>query len=326
MKVLVTGASGFVGGHLTNYLADQGLDVHVLIRNPDKFSFSKKITKHIGDITQMESVVKASQGCHTIFHLAGVVGYSKAQRHEMETVNVGGTQNVLIAIEKNKIPKLLNFSSVVAIGASFTPTPLNEKSSYNISHLNLGYFETKRKAEQLAFATSKKRGFECVCVNPSTIYGYGDALKGSRKVQVKVAQGKFPFYTPGGANIICVEDVVRATYQAWIKGISGERYILSGENLYIKDIFEMIARTAGVEPPKIGLPKTLLMALGKVGDALELLEKKAPLNSETAWTSTLYHWFDNSKAKKELGLNPKPAIEGIRNSIQWMKDNGVLNK
>lgn len=326
MKVLITGASGFVGGHLTNYLADQGLDVHILIRNPDKFSSSKKITKHVGDITQPESIIRASQGCHTIFHLAGVVGYSKAQRQEMETVNVGGTQNVITAVEKNKIPKLLHFSSVVAIGASFTPTPLNERSPYNISHLNLGYFETKRKAEELAFAASKKTGFECISVNPSTIYGYGDALKGSRKVQVKVAQGKFPFYTPGGANIICVEDVVSATYQAWIKGVSGERYILSGENLYIKTIFEMIAQEAGVEPPKIGLSKALLMALGKVGDALELFGKKGPLNSETAWTSTLYHWFDNSKAKKELGLNPKTAREGIKNSVQWMKDNGVLNK
>ncbi len=326
MKVLVTGATGFVGTHLTNYLVDQGLDVQVLVRNPKKLEATTKTTIHIGDVTDLSSLIAASKNCHSIFHLAGVVGYSKNQREEMERVNVQGTRNTIEAAQKNKIQKFLHFSSVVAVGASFSPTPLNEESAYNISHLNLGYFETKRKAEELAFSASKAGAFDCVAVNPSTIYGYGDALKGSRKVQIKVAQGKFPIYPPGGANIICVEDVVSATYQAWKKGRSGERYILSGDNLYIRQIFEMIAQTAGVLPPQIGISKEILMMMGKVGDLLEKIGQKGPVNSETAWTSVLYHWFDNSKAKKELGLNPKPAIQGIKNSVQWMVDHGVVKK
>lgn len=326
MKVLITGATGFVGTHLTNYLVDQGLDVHIVVRNPKKLETKSKVSVHLGDVTDLASLVSASKDCHSIFHLAGVVGYSKNQRKEMDRVNVQGTQNAIDAAKKNGIQKFLHFSSVVAVGASFTPTPLNEKSEFNISHLNLGYFETKRKAEELAFAASKSGAFECVAVNPSTIYGYGDALKGSRKVQIKVAQGKFPIYPPGGANIICVEDVVSATFQAWKKGKTGERYILSGENLYIQQIFQMIAKTAGVQPPKIGIPKFILMTMGQVGDLLEKIGKKGPVNSETAWTSVLYHWFDNTKAKKELGLNPKPAIEGIKNSVQWMIDHGVVKK
>lgn len=328
MRVLVTGASGFVGTHLTNYLVDQGLDVSVLVRDAKKLDVQnpKKINICLGDVTNAESVEAATKDCHSVFHLAGVVGYSKAQRIEMDRVNVLGTQIVIDACKKNSIQKLLHFSSVVAIGASKTPASLNENSEFNLSHLNLGYFETKRKAELLAFEAAQKGYFECTAVNPSTIYGYGDALKGSRKVQVKVAQGKFPIYPPGGANIICVEDVVSATFAAWKKGKNRERYILSGENFLLKNIFEMIAKTAGSEAPKIGIPKSALLALGKIGDVLETFGKKGPVNSETAWTSVLYHWFDNTKAKKELGLNPRPAIEGIKNSVQWMLDHGVVKK
>jgi dihydroflavonol-4-reductase len=217
-------------------------------------------------------------------------------------------------------------SSVVAIGASFDGTPLNEESPFNLSRLNLGYFETKRDAEIIVQQACQRGQLEAVILNPSTIYGAADAKKGSRKTQVKVAQGKFPFYTSGGASIVSVHDVVQAVLRARLSGRNGERYILSGENLTIHQLFQQIADLAGVESPKIYLPNPVVHGLGKLGDLLEKFGKKGPLNSETAWTATLFHWFDHGKASAELGFNPRPAAEALKESVDWMKQNGILNR
>lgn len=326
MKVLVTGATGFVGQNLVTYLLEQGLDVRIIVRDPSKaHSFSKKVEILKGDVTDIESLNQATKDIGGVFHLAGVIGYSKAQREEMDRVNIGGTDNVINAMEKNKVKKLLHFSSVVAVGASFDKKPLNEESKFNVHHLNLGYFETKHESEKRVKAAFDQGRIDAVMVNPSTIYGYGDATKGSRKFQVKVAQGKIPFYPTGGVNVIAIEDICQASFNAWKIGRSGERYILSGENLLIKDVFDMIAKEAGVEPPKIPMGRSILMAAGRAGDLLEKIGKKGPINTENAWTSTLYHWFDNTKAKRELQLNPKPATFAIHNSVQWMKDQKLIN-
>jgi dihydroflavonol-4-reductase len=326
MKVLVTGATGFVGQKLVEYLSAQGLDIRVLVRDSQKSQmFSPKVEIFKGDVTEIESLHKATRDIDTVFHLAGVVGYSKAQRELMEQVNVQGTQNVIDSMEKNKVRKILHFSSVVAVGASFTPTPLNEDAKFNLHDLNLGYFETKLAAEKKVQAAFNQGKFDAVIVNPSTIYGYGDATKGSRKFQVFAAQGKLPVYPPGGVNVIAIEDVCEATLKAWKVGRSGERYILSGENLTLKDLFKIIAAEAKVSPPKIPINKNLMLTVGKIGDLFEKLNKKGPMNSENAWTSVLYHWFDNSKAKRELQLNPKPAKFAIHNSVQWMRDHNLIN-
>ncbi len=330
MKVLITGATGFVGLNLTRYLLEQGLDVRLLVRDPQKLPTEIRDSKNteifVGDVTDLKAVDDSTRNMDGVFHLAGVVGYSKAQRQEMERVNVGGTRNIIDAMTKNKVPKLLHFSSVVAIGSSFTPESMNEESQFNLHHLNLGYFETKLKAEQEVKTAYTQGKFDTVIVNPSTIYGYGDATKGSRKFQVKAAQGKLPAYPPGGVNVIAIEDVCQCTFNAWNIGRSGERYILSGENLYLKDLFEIIAKEAGVKPPAFALNKGFLLAAGKVGDVLEKYNRKGLINSENAWTSVLFHWFDNSKAKRDLKLIPKPAKFAIHNSIQWMRDNGIIGK
>lgn len=278
----------------------------------------------IGDVTDAESVRKACLDVDTVFHLAGVVGYSKAMRAQMEQVNVQGTRNVVDAIQAGPKPRLIYMSSVVAIGASFDGTTLNEDSPFNLSHLNLGYFETKKQAEEIVVQACRENKIRAVILNPSTIYGAADAKKGSRKTQLKVARGKFPFYTSGGASIVSVHDVVNAILAARTKGRNGERYILSGENLTIKEIFNRIANLAGVKPPSIYLPNFAVKAIGHVGDRLEAAGKKGPLNSENAWTAILYHWFDHSKATKELGFRPRPAQEALAESVGWMKQQGLL--
>jgi dihydroflavonol-4-reductase len=201
---------------------------------------------------------------------------------------------------------------------------MNENSSYNVKDLDLGYFETKHEAEKIVKKACDKNEINAVIINPSTIYGAGDAKKGSRKMQLKVAQGKLKFYTSGGVNVVAVEDVVDGILKAWKNGKSGERYILAGENILIKDLFKMIAEEAGVKPPAKELPTGLMHAVGAVGDLMEKIGMKGPLSRENAFTATMYHWFDSSKAQKELDFHPRPAREAIHNSVQWMKDHHLL--
>lgn len=327
MKVLVTGATGFLGHWLTRRLLDEGFEVRVLVRSRNKLEDLQDLKLEVveGDVTNLASVETACRGVGGVFHLAGLIAYSRAQRAAMEAVNVQGTKNVIQAIQKNGQARLLHLSSVVAVGAGFTKNDiLNEQSPYNIHHLNLGYFETKHDAEIAVFDAVKKGRLDAVAINPSTIYGPGDAKKGSRGAQLKVARGKFPFYPPGGVNVVHVDDVVDLCIKAFRSGVTGERTIACGENLTIQETFERIAKLAGVKPPSIALPRSALFALGKIGDLLESVGSKGPINTENAWTSVLYHWFSHEKATRDFGFKPRPAQEALEASIRWSQDNRLL--
>jgi dihydroflavonol-4-reductase len=329
MKVLVTGATGFLGGWLVRRLLDEGHEVRIIKRSKSSLDevAGLKLDVVPGDVTEGASLVEACKGMDSVFHLAGLVAYSKAQRPMMEKVNVRGTANVVNACEQTGIRRLVHLSSVVAIGASFDgKVPLNEESEFNIHHLDLGYFETKYEAEKIVKAACDAGRLDAVIINPSTIYGSADAKKESRRTQLKVARGKFPFYPPGGVSVVAVEDVIDAVIAAWRIGKKGERYIVSGENLLIKDVFDIIAQEAGVTAPSIRLPRPVIFALGRIGDLMESMGKSGALNTENAWTAVLFHWFDARKAQRELGLNLKPASYAIGQSVRWMKDNGLLNQ
>ena len=324
MKCLVTGATGFVGSWLTKLLLSKGHRVRVFCRDASKAPDKTEVFS--GDIYQIDALKKAVLGVDIVYHLAGLVSYGKKHFKAMQQVNVQGTQNIIEACIHARTQRLVHMSSVAAIGASFTPDCLTEKSDFLIEKLNLGYFQTKKQAEDLVKKSVKLGKLDAVILNPSTIYGPGDMLKSSRKVQLQVAKGYFPFYPPGGVSIIDIESVVEATYKATIKGQKGERYILSGENILIKDLFQIITDIVGKKSFFIPIPKTCLKILGRIGDQLEQKGKNSFITSETAWISSLFHWFDASKAKSELDLKPQNAKQAIANSINWAIQNKLITK
>lgn len=326
MKMLVTGANGFLGAWLTGRLLAEGHVVSALVRKNSDLSEleNKKPEFRYGDVTDKESLRIAFKDQDVIFHLAGVVAYKKSARPLMDKVNVGGTQNVVDVCEELKIPQLLHVSSVAAIGASFKPKVLNEKSEFAISDLNIGYFETKKNAEEIVMTAVREKRINAVCVNPATIYGLGDAKKGSRKTQIKVARHEFPFYTSGGINVVAAEDVIEGILLAVKSGKNGERYILANENMTIKDLFSRISGFAGVNAPAIYMPNTLLHTIGIAGDILEKFNVDIGISRENYYTATMFHWFDWSKAQSELNFNPTSADRALENSVRWMKDHGYL--
>jgi dihydroflavonol-4-reductase len=326
MKVLVTGANGFLGAWLTRRLLEEGHQVKALVREKSDLSelaFCKP-EYVFGDVTDNASLNEHFKNVEVVFHLAGVIAYKKSARALMDLVNVQGTQNVIEACQNQNVSKLLYLSSVVAIGASFQPKILNEQSPFDIHQLNLGYFETKHQAEHLVRQAALLNKFHAVCVNPSTIYGFGDAKKGSRKNQIKVARGELGFYTSGGVNVVAVEDVLDGIMLALSRGRNAERYILASENITIKNLFEKIAQAAKVKAPQTRLPNWVLHTMGLSGDLLIQMGFEARFSQENAYTATMFHWFDNAKAQSELGFRPRPADYAIENSVQWMQDQGYL--
>ncbi|MFM6927628.1 MAG: NAD-dependent epimerase/dehydratase family protein [Bdellovibrio sp.] len=327
MKVLVTGANGFLGSWVTRALVDEGHEVYALVRPKSDLSELNGINcKYVyGDVTDIVSLLAAFKGIDTVFHLAGVIAYKGSDRALMERVNVQGTANVVEVCRECHVRRLVHLSSVVAIGGSRSSSEImDEKSEFNVHDLNLGYFETKFAAEEIVKKAVAKGEIDAVILNPSTIYGPGDARKGSRKMMLKVAQGKFKFYTSGGVNVVAVQDVVKGILSAWKVGKKGERYILAGENILIKDLFRIIAEEAGVPAPIHHLPDQMLHLVGTIGDVMEKMGFKGPLSKENAYTATMYHWFDSSKAQKDLDFHPRPAREAIHNSVQWIKEQGML--
>lgn len=327
-QILVTGGNGFLGSWVVRRLLKDGHRVRCLVRQSSDLSELEGLDCDYvyGDVTQPESLISAMQGQDAVFHLAGLIAYRKADRPAMEKVNVQGTANVIEAVLASGVPRLVHLSSVVAVGAGFhAGQVLNEDAQFNVQQLNLGYFETKRTAEVLVQKAVRERGLDAVILNPSTIYGPGDARKGSRKTQLKVARGKFRFYTSGGVNVVPVENCVDGIVRAWQKGRTGERYILAGQNLRIRELFEIIAATAGVPAPKIYMPNFVLHGIGMLGDLLTALGFSASVSRENAWTATLFHWFDSSKAQRELGFDPGSSQAAIESSVRWSREKGLLS-
>ena len=318
MKVLVTGASGFLGGSLCKALCQRNWQVHALLRpTSDKSALNNlDLHFHTGDVTDLSSFQQAANGVDLVFHLAGVVAHSTKNLNTMQKVNVEGTAHA-IEVCRTQGAKLIHMSSVVAVGASKKSIVLNEESPYDPSLSKIGYFSTKKQAEVLVQEACKRGDVSAVILNPSTIYGVGDMKKESRKVQAKVAKGKFPFYTSGGVSVVDVESIVLACFQAVEKSRSGERYILSGENISIKQLFSLIAEAAGVKAPFIHLNNFLLRPFAEMGTLLQRVGFSFPITRESARLASLYHWFDHTKACEELGFKPLPAKQAIENSIRW---------
>jgi dihydroflavonol-4-reductase len=323
----VTGATGFLGRHLVHDLCAKGAQVSILARRSSQLhSFQGlDIKVHYGDVTDRLSLLQACENQEIVFHLAGIIAYRRSERAAMEKVNVEGTANLLDACITHQTPKVMHLSSVVTIGASFQPKPIDEDHPFNLGRYNLGYFETKRQAEILIKKAHKENNLAVYMVNPSTIYGAGDGTKGSRKTQIKVAKGQFKLYPPGGVNVVYAKDVIDSIHLCLSKGQPARRYIIGGENLTIKDLFATIAEISGVPAPFIPIPRFLMTGLGHFGDLMRSIGKETSMSSETAVTASLYHWFSNKRARTELGFHPTPARTAIEESISWMKSQGLLD-
>ena len=323
MNCLVTGASGFIGSWLVRKLIHEGHRVRVLCRETSVFDLISDLEfeKAFGDITSAKTILPALKNIDTVFHLAGHIGYKKTDNELMEKVNVVGTQNIYTASLENNVKNFIFLSSVTAVGASQTPfQTLDENSEYNLAGIGFGYADSKRRAEKIVLQGNSS--MKCLALNPSTVYGPGDMLKSSRKNQLKALQGKLKFYPYGGVSVVGIHDVVDAIYKSVELGEHGERYILSGDNLFIKDLMDKICFHGKSNPPKYQIPGALLDLMGFIGDHFT---NGKPIDSSTAKVIQLFHWYKNEKAIQKLEFKPSPSDIVIKSSVEWAQKNLLKN-
>lgn len=338
-KVLVTGATGFLGVHLVKALVKNNYSVSILHRassNLDPFlslrssgsSGSSSVGPSIiyvqGDVTDKSSVDKVILGQDYVFHLAGLISSSRKDKVLMQKINVEGTKNIVASCVRHSVKRLIYISSVVTIGASTNKEILNEESVYDDKLNKLSYFDTKKQAEELVHFAVHNQNLQAIVLNPSTVYGEGDVKKESRKLQKLAAIGKLPFYTQGGVSVAAVEDVVQAMINSISMGKIGERYILAGENIDIQNLLNCISNISKVRGPFLKVPQFLFYILGFMGDLLSYVGISFPFTIEKVKVASLYHWFDSSKAQRELNFTSRPAKEAIKKSVLWSKKNKFI--
>jgi dihydroflavonol-4-reductase len=272
MKVLVTGANGFLGSYLVKALLEQKFEVLALVRATSNYDSLKNLDCQIvvGDILDLKNLLPHFEAVEGVFHVAGTMSSSPKDRDLLFQVNVEGVKNIISACIQKNIKKLVHVSSVVAVGANLKSTePLLTESSINITkELGFGNYDSKRLGEELVLAATKNLELNAVVVNPGLIYGAGDAKKTIRHGNVLAAKGKLPIYPAGGVNIVAVEDVTAAIIEAFKIGRSGERYLLTGDNITIKELLSTISHLAGARAPSRELPTKLFTFLATLLDYL----------------------------------------------------------
>lgn len=325
MKAIVTGANGFLGHHLVQFLLSQNVEVYAMVRASSNLDALKDLGCHMvtGDLLDKESLMKGFEGMDAVFHVAGAMSSNPKERQRLFDVNVEGVRNIIAASESKKVKRLVHVSSVVAVGTNLSKNdPLLNEDSVNVTQkLNYANYDSKRIGEELVLAAAHSGTINAVVVNPGLIYGAGDAKKIIRKGNLMAARGKLPFYTPGGVNVVAVEDVTAAMLEAFYNGRNGERYLLTGDNITIQELLTTISKIAGKKAPHKVLP---VKFFNLVASVLEFFGIKSELCKENLFSASTFHWYDNSKAKKELKFSPKNYKEALSSSVEWMKRNHYL--
>ena len=327
MATLVTGATGFIGSHVARKLVERGERVKVLIRRSSRTSNidGLDVERVYGDVLDSESIRVAIKGCHTLYHVAGLVSSKKAHRRKMSDINVSGTINVLTAALHEGVERAVYTSSIAAIGVDPDGGVANEETPFKLEHLGIQYINTKHYAENEALRIYKQ-GLPLVIVNPSVVVGPGDIYLASCGFIVMYCKRRYPGYIEGGVNLVSVDDVAEGHLLAAENGRPGERYVLANKNYSIKELFLLLEKVTGVSSPKLKIPYILALAGGYLFErALRLpYSSFVLLDTDSVKATSLKWYFDSSKSVRELGFPQSPIDKTIEHTVEWFKENGYI--
>jgi dihydroflavonol-4-reductase len=331
-KILVTGASGFIGSRIVRQLCERGDQVKVLVREGSSTKALGGLPVEVvrGDITVGHSVYRALAGCDRLLHVAAVYKMWDRNPDNVLRPSIEGTRTVLEAVGRrgSQIRKVVVTSSAAAIGTSPTPDALDENAHWNLEDSEL-YVVAKRRAEEVALEMS--RSLPICVVNPGGVFGPGDfkpTPSGALILRYLHWSGPIGFPgAPGGMAICDVDDVARGHLLALDKGRIGERYILGGENLTMTQLVETLSHITGLPGPGAPPPKGLVVLAGS------LMEVWARLtNGEPELTSKMardffdsFFWVKSDKAITELGYTVRPAKKTLARAVRWYLDRGYVD-
>jgi dihydroflavonol-4-reductase len=325
MKVLLTGATGFLGGEIARELVRQGHALRVLVRKTSKLDGLKGLTyeKVEGDITDAASVDRALDGVDALIHTAGNTSQRRRDKDALYRVNAEGTRTVLAAAAMRKTGRVVVTSSIVTIGASSEPVALDEQATWNIGGRGYHYVDSKRQGEEIALEHARN-GMNVVVLNPSMIMGPGDVYLTSTKLILEYLKGRNRFWFRGGLSYCDVREVAKAHVTALTKGRSGERYIVAGPNKSYKELQDELYRITGLYKP-LRVPYFLLVAAAALSEAVAAIAPHSleDLNLVIIKHAKLFSYYDSSKAERELGYVVRPFDEMLRDTIRDQVSRGL---
>lgn len=327
MKALLTGASGFIGGHVLDVLLEAGAEVRCLVRDssPRRNLDGKPVEIATGDLRDPGSVERAAAGCDAIYHCAADYRFFAADSRELYDSNVEGTRHVMRAAASAGVQKVVYTSSVGALGLHADGSPANESTQVSLDDMVGHYKRSKYLAERVAEQWAEK-GLPVVIVNPSAPVGDGDLKPtATGKMILDFLNRKVPAYVDTGLNLVDVRDVALGHLLAAEKGKIGEKYILGNRDMTLAEIFETLSEITGLAAPRVQLPHWVPLTFAALETGLSRLIKREPnVPLEAVKLARYRMFFDASKAVRELGMPQTPVEKPLRRAVEWFRDNGYV--
>jgi dihydroflavonol-4-reductase len=313
-RVLVTGATGFIGSHVARLAVERGDEVRLAVEegSPDTAIAHLDCERVRCDVRRRRSVRLAVAGCERVFHCAGITSARAEDAERLFRVNVGGTKVVMEECLRAEVERVVYTSSAAVVGPAEEGKTADESQVFTTGHLGIPYVNSVHEAELEAMRVAA-RGLPLVCVNPAVCFGPGDVHLASTRLVRSFLLGRVPVYTDGAASIVDVRDVAAGHMLADTRGTAGERYILGGRNFTFDRLFADLSRLSGVDPP-VKLPPqvaataaALIAAGGRDGPLTPLAVRAA----SHRWT------YSSAKARRELGWRSRPHEETLDATVGW---------
>jgi len=328
MTVLVTGAAGFIGSAVVRALLAKGAAVRVLVRPTSDMGNldDLPVERFFGDLRDRRSVEQTVKGCEAVFHVAADYRLWVPQPKEMFANNVDGTRNIMIAAGDAGVPRIVYTSSVATLGLPCNVEAADEDTPATQADMIGPYKQSKFAAEAMVRAMIADKGLPAVIVHPSTPIGPWDRRPTpTGQIIVEAASGHMPAYVDTGLNMVHVDDVADGHLLALEQGKPGERYILGGDNLTLKEILVQIGEVTGKPAPRIQVPHKVVMPIAAMAEMWGRISHREPfVTLDGVRLARKKMFFSSDRAKRRLGYRPRPASEAIVDAIDWFERHGYL--
>jgi dihydroflavonol-4-reductase len=329
-RVLVTGASGFVGSAVARVLLEAGFSVRALVRGTSpRFHLADLDIEFVnGDLRDAVSVREATAGMRYVFHVAADYRLWARDRNEIYTNNIVGTRNVMEAALAEGVERVVYTSSVATLALTIGGDPSDETHPLAEEKAIGVYKRSKVAAERLVEKMIADKGLPAVIVNPSTPIGPRDVKPTpTGRIIVEAARGRMPGYVDTGLNLVHVDDVARGHLAALEHGRIGERYILGGQNVTLGDMLTDIARLTGRRPPRLKVPRRMIFPFAFGAETVARFTGREPFATMDGLRMAKYHmYFTAAKAERELGLKARPYTQALEDAIAWFRDARYLTR
>ncbi len=326
MLTFVTGATGFVGSHVARILAEHGADLRLLVRPSSDLRNIQDLNAErvTGDLRDAASLKKGITGCDVVFHVAADYRLWVRDPDEMYRSNVEGTRAILQAARQSGVRRVVYTSSVATMGFTSNGHLADENSPVSLDSMIGPYKRSKFMAEEIAIEAGRS-GMDVVVVNPTTPVGERDIKPTpTGRIVVDFLKKKFPAYVDTGLNLVDVTECARGHVMALERGKSGERYILGGENLTLKQILDKLAAITGLPSPRVRVPYVVALATGVVDQVvtgyLRGREPRATIDAVRMGRKKMF--VSSSKAERDLGWKSVPVDAALRRAVGWFQANG----